>query len=57
MQHLTTRASKKKLEDAGFVKIGFSTVYEMVRETADGKKSFPLFLMVAQAGQVAVERH
>ncbi len=48
---------KKKLEDAGFVKIGFSTVYEMVRETANGKKSFPLFLMVAQAGQVPVERH
>ncbi len=39
----------RKLEEAGFVKIGFSTVFEMVREAADGKKSFPLFLMVAQA--------
>ncbi|HLO24754.1 MAG TPA: class I SAM-dependent methyltransferase [Geobacteraceae bacterium] len=38
---------QEKLERAGFGRISFSTVYEMTKETKNGRKSFPLFLAVA----------
>jgi SAM-dependent methyltransferase len=39
-----------QLECAGFVDIGFSTVYEIQRETSGGLHRFPIFLVVARKG-------
>ena len=34
---------------AGFASVRFSTAYEMTKAVADGMRTFPIFLMVAQA--------
>ena len=38
------------LEQAGFRRVRFSTVYEMVKEVGGKSRSYPLFLMVAEKG-------
>ncbi len=37
-------------ERTGFHNVGWETVYAMTKETAQGRKTYPLFLMVAQKG-------
>ncbi len=44
------RELREKTEQAGFRAIDWKTVYTMTKETAHGRKTFPLFLMVAQKG-------
>lgn len=39
---------QEKTEQAGFRVISWETVYTMTKETAQGRKTFPLFLMVAK---------
>ncbi|NWG08116.1 MAG: methyltransferase domain-containing protein [Chloroflexi bacterium] len=38
----------KKVESAGFGNVKFSTVYEIAKKIGNKKKTFPIFLMVAQ---------
>lgn len=40
----------RQAERAGFRNVTFSTVYELSKETALGRKTFPLFLMIAERG-------
>jgi len=42
------RELAEKTEKAGFRNIGFATVFKMTKETDHGRKSFPVFLMVAE---------
>jgi ubiquinone/menaquinone biosynthesis C-methylase UbiE len=39
---------KKLVENAGFDRVSFSTVYEIRKKIADEEKAFPVFLMKAQ---------
>lgn len=39
---------RKKVESAGFGNVKFSTVYEIAKKIGNKKKTFPIFLMVAQ---------
>lgn len=47
------REVQKKAEAAGFRSISWETVYAMTKETSEGRKTYPLFLMVAEKERCA----